>query len=239
MAEEKKRPVGRPRVNHEFEDAVFLVRQENLQSVSQYKTWWKLHTPSKIPKRPDRAYKNEWKGWGYFLGHYNEYPFDRKHYRSFEDAREFAHRQNFKSLDEWHEYAQSGKKPKDIPSRPDIVYRRNQEWHTWNDFLGNRIDDRIIHAHRVDKFLYIGRYAGSERGVYCFGVTTSLNNLRTDHNIGVVRVYEYEEIFDWEAIVKEASKPYYLNGRNDEYLVMDMGYILSEFSMNLIEYLPD
>jgi hypothetical protein len=47
-----------------------------------------------------------------------------KEYRSFEDAREFVHRLQLKSSEEWNEYSKSDKKPSDIPADPRWQYIR-------------------------------------------------------------------------------------------------------------------
>ena len=46
----------------------------------------------------------------------------RANWRSFEDARAFAHNLGLKSRSEWEEYCASDKKPADIPSSPVYIY---------------------------------------------------------------------------------------------------------------------
>lgn len=70
--------------------------------------------PVDIPSNPARTYKNEWKGWGDWLGTGNIGPLNRQ-YRSFEQAREFAQSLRLKSKTEWEKYRKSGKLLKDIP----------------------------------------------------------------------------------------------------------------------------
>ena len=58
-------------------------------------------------------------------------------YRSYSQARNFAIKLKLKSSSDWYRYSKSGKKPKDIPSSPIIVYRK--EWKVnggWGGFLG-------------------------------------------------------------------------------------------------------
>lgn len=237
MAKRKKKygKPGRPRKNYEFDDAVEVIRRENLSSAGEYAKWWLLHTPSKLPKRPDRAYEKEWKGWGYFLGNYNDFPFVRRKYRSYEDAREFAQLLNFNSVTEWHEYAKSGKKPKDIPSRPDVVYQRNQEWHTWSEFLGNRIEIRLEQNKTKRKYFFIAKYPETPNNIFYFGITTSKENLKRDTSFQVYRLYDYYDQFDWKEVVEKYSSEYQGFGRRNEYLVKDMGGLLSELSLDLFE----
>ena len=230
-----KRGRGRPRLNYEFEEAVEVVRKENLRSMGQYLKWWDLHTPSKLPKRPDRAYERDWKGWGYFLGNYNDFPFVKKKYRAYKDAMEYAQSLNFTSVQQWHEFAKSGKKPNDIPSRPDVVYQRNQEWHTWSEFLGTRIEIKLEQAKNKKKYFYIAKYAESPHNVFYFGITTSKENLKRDYSFQVFRVYDYFDDFDWKEVVNRYSTPFPDYGRANEYYVNDMAGLISELSLDLFE----
>lgn len=226
---------GRPRHNYEFDDAVNIIRKENLRSMGQYLKWWDLHTPSKLPKRPDRAYEKEWKGWGYFLGNYNEFPFIRKTYRPYEDAKEFAQGLNFTSVTQWHEFAKSGKKPDDIPSRPDVVYQRDHKWHTWSEFLGTRIEIKLESNKAKRKYFYIAKYPETPHNVFYFGVGTSRENLKRDHSFQVFRLYDYYDGFDWRELVEKYSSPFPDFGRKNEYAVKDMGGLVSELSLDLFE----
>lgn len=226
---------GRPRKNYEFHDAVEIVRKENIKSAHQYSHWWKLHTPSKLPKRPDRAYKKEWKGWGYFLGNYNDFPFVRQKYRSYEDAREYAHSLNLKTVSDWHKFAKSDKKPKDIPSRPDVVYQRGNKWHTWTDFLGNKIDIKVMQSKVKQKYFFIAKHPDTPNNVFYFGITTSKENLRKDNSFKVYKLYDYYDEFNWREVVEKYSSSQYDYLRNNEYLVKDVGGLLSELSLDLFE----
>jgi len=62
----------------------------------------------------------------------------KKEFRSFVDARKFAHSLNLKSINEWMQYSKSGKRPDYIPSNPHIVYK-NKGWISIGDFLGTGI----------------------------------------------------------------------------------------------------
>ena len=58
-----------------------------------------------------------------------------RQYRTFHQARAFAHSLGLKSKTEWIEYCKSGKKPFDIPADPNAVYA-NSGWAGWGDWLG-------------------------------------------------------------------------------------------------------
>ena len=236
--EKVKGKAGRPRVNLEFEDAVKKVRQENLRSVGDYAAWYEFHRPAKLPKRPDRAYEKEWKGWGYFLGTYNDFPIKPMRFRKYEDAKAYARKLGFTSVEQWFEMCREGKKPDDIPSRPDVYYQKSGEWYTWTEFLGTRIHHRIEYAQESKKYFYIGRYSDVPfHNIYVFGVDTSTYNLINDEDFELLKVYEYEEDFDWIEVVEKHSRRFYEKGRSNEYFVDDPGGLINEISLNLTEVL--
>ena len=63
----------------------------------------------------------------------------------FEQARRFVHSLQIKSFPEWIKYCSSGNKPRNIPTYPYSVYRK--EWTDWFDWLameGIRWDGKKI-----------------------------------------------------------------------------------------------
>ncbi len=48
-----------------FEDALLYARKLN---ISNFENWCQVKHPDDIPVRADIVYKNQWKGWKYFLG---------------------------------------------------------------------------------------------------------------------------------------------------------------------------
>jgi len=235
--EKKKNPPGRPRRNFEFEEAVQKVRLENLRSVREYAQWYALNTPAKLPKRPDRAYKNYWKGWGYFLGTYNEMPKKKPNFfRSYEDAKAFARKLNFTSVNQWHEYCRTENKPADIPARPDVYYQRTGEWYTWSEFLGTRIHHKIEYAQTKEKYFFIGRYKDSTYpNIYVFGVDTSMFNIIKDSEFNIIKLYNFEPDFDWVEVVERHGERFFDNNRSNEYLIKNPGDLFYEISLKLNE----
>ena len=92
--------------------------------------------PKDIPRNAARFYKktNDWKGWGDFLGTGNVAP-QLKSYRTFDKARKFVRKLKLPNQKEWKKYCGSGKKPDDIPSNPNLVYK-NKGWKGFPDWLG-------------------------------------------------------------------------------------------------------
>ena len=119
----------------DFEEARDFARSLGLESYEEWKEWSKSgEKPSDIPAGPDRFYKDEgWLSWGDFLGYDEGYV--PGGWRDFEEARDFARSLGLESYEEWREWSQRGKKPSDIPSGPDHIYK-GKGWLSWPDFLG-------------------------------------------------------------------------------------------------------
>jgi len=98
--------------------------------------------PDNIPASPQSVYKKEWKGWGDWLGTGRISNKDRV-YRDFKKAREFVRKLKFTSYTEWVKYRASEKRPVDIPSMPERVYKNNG-WKGYGDFLGTGRGSKMI-----------------------------------------------------------------------------------------------
>jgi len=93
-----------------------------------------------IPANPGGTYKNKgWVNWGDWLGTGTIAP-QLREFLPFKEAREFVHGLELKNFSEWPKYRkgdlpEKGVRPKDIPTRPDQVYK-TQGWSDWGDWLG-------------------------------------------------------------------------------------------------------
>ena len=91
--------------------------------------------PSNIPAKPEEKYLNDgWISWGDYLGTVN-IATHKKQFLPFKTARKYVHSLKLLSAKEWYEYCNMGKKPDNIPKKPDHTYK-NKGWTTWGDFLG-------------------------------------------------------------------------------------------------------
>ena len=119
----------------EFTKARSYVRKLKLNGKSDWEKFCRSgKRPKQIPTAPSSTYKKDWISWGDWFGT-GRVQSQLIKYRSFEDAREYVHKLNIKSSEEWRNYIKSGKKPDDIPSNANNTYR-NKGWVSWGDFLG-------------------------------------------------------------------------------------------------------
>jgi integrase len=65
---------------------------------------------------------------------------ERREYRDFQKACEFAKSLKFATVAAWKQYCQSGQKPGDIPADPPTAYR-DYGWKSWDHWLGKRGPD--------------------------------------------------------------------------------------------------
>jgi hypothetical protein len=123
------------RVYRSFTEAREFVRKLNLKGTKEWREYCKSgNKPDDIPSNPNAIYKNDFKGWGDWLGTGTVATKD-KVYRLFTEARDFVRKLGLKGTKEWYEYCKSGNKPDDIPSNPQNTYKK--EWNGYGNWLGN------------------------------------------------------------------------------------------------------
>jgi hypothetical protein len=123
----------------DFQDARQYVRKLNLKSTSEWRDYCKSgKKPYDISGSPHNTYKNEgWISYGDWLGT-GRIADGQQNWRTFNDARKFAQGLNLTGKEQWMEFAKSDKKPLDIPTTVNRVYKN--EWKGWGDFIGTSTD---------------------------------------------------------------------------------------------------
>ena len=111
-----------------FEAAREKARNAGISSSTQYNEWQKNHPD--MPSNPNRAYPDQWPGWGDFLGTGRIYR-KKEDVLPFEEAREKARNAGISSV---AQYEQWRKDHPDMPSNPPQFYKG--QWKGWGDFLG-------------------------------------------------------------------------------------------------------
>lgn len=118
-----------------FIDAKKIVKNLNFKNGDEYSAWAKSsERPENIPSHPNTVYKDEWIGWGDWLGT-ERIAFQNRKFRSFFEARKYVRSLGIKNKDGWLKWVLSSDKPVDIPSNPANVY--SNEWISLGDWLGN------------------------------------------------------------------------------------------------------
>ncbi len=120
-----RRKIHRGRRVLEFEPARKFVWFLALRSKEEYEDWAYNNRRGAvfIPREPEEAYADAWRGWEDWLGLTVD----------FETARAWARGQGFESQKDW--WARTSQLPHRIPERPGFYYR-GRGWKGYADFLG-------------------------------------------------------------------------------------------------------
>lgn len=90
---------------------------------------------AQIPACPHITYKKSgWRDWQDFLG-YERPRHGRGHFLPFQEARAWAHAQQFPTSADWHRMRAQGLLPDNIPTSPNQVYQQFG-WVSWQDWVG-------------------------------------------------------------------------------------------------------
>jgi hypothetical protein len=125
---------GRYKQMWNFTEARKFIHKQNLQSETQWRNFkaeGKL--PFFIPSSPEKKYRKEWKGWTDWLGT-NVVGSKYGKFIDYQDAKKFVRTLKINGYYGWWKYCKSGKRPKNIPTHPDKIYR--DEWNGWTDWTG-------------------------------------------------------------------------------------------------------
>jgi very-short-patch-repair endonuclease len=124
----------RNREYRSFEQAQTFVQTLMIKSTAEWREYCQSgKKPHDIPRTPDIIYKQDWHGWGDWLGTGTIAPFNRE-FLPFEEARNFVHALGLKGVGEWRAYCLLGKKPDTISTHPDRTYK--SDFQGWGDWLG-------------------------------------------------------------------------------------------------------
>jgi hypothetical protein len=108
------------------------------QNITGQKQWIELTKspdfPVNIPKNPRIVYKGKgWVGEPDFFG-YETISGPHKKFRDFSEAQTFAQTLGLSLRYDWQKWLKKGKRPHDIPAKPNVVYK-DKGWNGWTDFL--------------------------------------------------------------------------------------------------------
>jgi len=122
----KRAPRRCPTLYDCIEDAQQWARENNIQSVREYRE----KVPDNFPRFPDTTYARTglWTNWYDFLA----LPHPEKTFASYEDAQAWAISNNITSGRAW----KSADRPSNMPYNPQEFYKDTGKWKGWGGFLG-------------------------------------------------------------------------------------------------------
>lgn len=238
IPEHLKKPAGRKRTSLAFEKARAIVLDETIGSIKQYIKWYKFNRPTNIPRNPHLIYKDRWVDWNYYLGN-NNLSFIQKavdtHYLPYDEAHLKVRKLGLKHHDEWKELAKAGKLPDGIPKRPDLHYRKH--WISWKQFLGYNHLDRIIEEVSATKYLFVAKYYNMPMNVFKVDITNikleKIVEFAKHHQFKLIKVYEYEEGFDYKLMINRYGQPYW-GGEQGDYELNNVHSLIMDFDTRLL-----
>lgn len=124
----------RNRVFLPFTEARAYIYTLGLKTYVEWRGYCKSgEKPENIPTNPNVVYRDEFEGWGDWLGT-QHIANQKRQYRPFAEARAFVHTLDLKNRAQWMAYCASGKKPGDIPTNPRSTYKGH--FKSLGDWLG-------------------------------------------------------------------------------------------------------
>ena len=116
------------------DEAREFVRKLKLKNYKEWRQWCgRENRPSNLPSCPQYTYKDEWIGWGDFLGTGATNRRRNRTYSSFGSVKKYIQVYNISTFRGWVSYWFNNKKPFNIPYNPQKIYK--DEWRGWPDFL--------------------------------------------------------------------------------------------------------
>lgn len=144
------KPISKKKINniyYDYETCKKVIQDKKIESKSDFYKKIKelIIENNKIPYSPQTIYKDEWEGWGEFLGSGRINSKFRK-FKTFEESKQWARSLNLKIVKEWR-YLDLDKIPIDIPKKPDMVYK-NKGWVDYFDWLGISKKEKVSYGEK-------------------------------------------------------------------------------------------
>ena len=106
-----------------FEDARAYTKSLGIETYREWANYSKSgNKPEDIPSNPAQTYRDEFLGYGNWLGT-STIATQRVKFLPFKKAQKFVHSLKLKSTSEWQIYCKSGAKPSTIPTYPERAYK--------------------------------------------------------------------------------------------------------------------
>ena len=165
-----------------FDQALAFALALGLVTQKEWTVWCKEGLrPPNVPADPCRVYKDGgWQGWGHWLGTGNTKP-GTQLFLPFGEALAGARSLNLASLTEWQAWCKEGRRPPNVPSNPNAIYK-DGGWQGWGHWLGTSTRSSKAKKYQFlpfDEALALARSLGlassKEWKVWCKGGTCPPN----------------------------------------------------------------
>lgn len=196
-----------------YSEASDVAQYELIHSAAYYRMWYNDNKPSNMPYKPEEFYKDEWQGWGHFLGKpANSWPKVGgviRWRRYYESKAYIANKPEIRSKEDWFTLVKSGTVPPDIPTRPDLVYRRTGEWTSWPQFLRKSTDITVRPLDVDGSKLYFYMLRVKQKNsdsAFRVGVTkggkSSIRDAVIKYDLEYFGAWEVPDTFDYKTFCK-------------------------------------
>lgn len=181
---------------YSYEDAKKHVKKLELKSKSDWYNYNKLskNRLNKIPNNPQTVYKENWEGWGVFLGTLTIAP-QNKFFISYQEASIVVQKLDIKTIDEWTKFKNSDNFNKyDLPKAPEIVYK-NKGWIGYPEFFGRKKITFLPFLQAKEIVMKQNIKTIAEWQIY--SKTNKPNNIPTNPNVYYSRTNEWKNWADF------------------------------------------
>lgn len=183
-----------------FPDAREIIRKEQIHSQKAWARWWNLNQPPRIPKYPNRTYK-DFVSWNDWLGNNNTFNGNspQKRWRSYQEATVFARSIKVYSQQEWLQWIADNENsfPTDIPRRPETHYK---DWISWFHFLGKHPSERLkdLQEEQDPTIFYVYHEDADAPNVFRVGIDPKgpggiLDKWKIEPTFRVIRMFRYHK----------------------------------------------
>lgn len=238
IPEHLKKPSGRKRTTLPYEKARTIILDETIGSSTQYEKWYKFNRPSNIPRNPDQIYKDKWNGWNHYLGNNNVSFVEearKRTYIKYDEAHVIVRKLGLKRIEDWRALCKAQKVPDGIPKRPDLYYRKH--WISWKQFLGYDHLERIIEEVSATKYLFVAKYYNMPQNVFKIDITNvkleKMVEYARHQQFKLIKVYEYEEGFDYKFYITRYGQPYW-GGEQGDYELYNVHSLIMDFDTRML-----
>ena len=221
-----------------YQQAKEYAQHHHIKSERQWYAHHKQHQLNSIPKKISSYFKRtgEWISWPDFLDHHTLHSTEKHNlYLTALQAKKYIHSLNLKNITQYRKWW-SKHKPYFLPRCIDVIYRRTNDFTSFNDFLGQDSLSRIEVITQDISVLYVAKIPSAPDNVYEVAINKKGHiDVTTKAQIQkyqVIKIYQYDEtnFFDFQQIMNRYCSPWWQGG-NNQYAVHNINQLIYELNM--------